>query len=412
MVGVHEGRTEPGGSSFCQGNRTATVSSHRIEVHQLAREIAKDSSGTHDLESTDEEARDEDVLRFVDYIHTTTKHVSGRGVCGGQWSAARETSQKSASKLDEEGLELAVCRHGVLLCALNMYRGEIFAYPLYLQTKLASRRIDMLTLMAMRWNQQKVSNLATSLSRRYLKTTKALEKQLQYLESMKAELAVTEKQLEDWIRDVNEWAETTTNNPRDAAALASKIEMLTVSVKRRSQRLYKDTDSNKGRSRIRRKIRDEKGVLTATVEKFNSMVPSTEALCLQAILSVEKAWPWQLPNSGQREEHSLVMAVKRLQEEKKILVTDMNHHWKVLSTRSDSLKELSCLQNSPLGLSKDGMKGLQSMFRKKQHDIGEMKTHARRCYLHVLTGAETINFLQSLSDESSDCDSDSSDDTR
>ncbi|XP_033984221.1 uncharacterized protein LOC117480849 [Trematomus bernacchii] len=451
-------------------------------------------------------ARDEDVSRFVDYIHTTTKHVSGRGVCGGQWSAARETSQKSAGKLDEEGLELAVCRHGVLLCALNMYRGEIFAYPLYLQKKLASSmffcmdvtckywpylqritkscpelqhlldmkpflsvfhakahdfkcevkwsgayqegagltlgeeveqvnaflsriavttkhmskagRTDMLTLMAMRWNQQKVSNLATSLSRRYLKTTKALEKQLQNLESMKAELAVTEKQLEDWVRDVNEWAETTTNNPRDAAALASKIEMLTVSVKRRSQRLYKDTDSNKGRSRIRRKIRDEKGVLTATVEKYNSMVPSTEALCLEAILSVEKAWPWQLPNSDsfdlrtKRRAFDLVMAVKRLQEEKKILVTEMNQHWKVLSTRSDSLKEMSCLQNSPLGLSEDGMKGLQSMFRKKQHDIGEMKTHARRCYLQLLTGAETISFLQSLSDESSDCDSDSSDDTR
>ncbi len=63
------------------------------------------------------------------------------GVCGGEWSAARETSQRSASKVDEEGLELAVCRHGVLLCALNMYRGEIFAYPLYLQEKLASRQI-------------------------------------------------------------------------------------------------------------------------------------------------------------------------------------------------------------------------------------------------------------------------------
>ena len=67
--------------------------------------------------------------------------VSGRGVCGGEWSAARETSQRSTSKIDEEGLELAVCRHGVLLCALNMYRGEIFAYPLYLQEKLASRQV-------------------------------------------------------------------------------------------------------------------------------------------------------------------------------------------------------------------------------------------------------------------------------
>ena len=64
--------------------------------------------------------------------------MPGRGVCGGEWSAARETSKKSASKLDEEGLELAVCRHGLLLCALNMFRGEIFAYPLYIQRKMAN----------------------------------------------------------------------------------------------------------------------------------------------------------------------------------------------------------------------------------------------------------------------------------
>lgn len=57
-------------------------------------------------------------------------------MCGAsQWSAARETARR-ASKLDEEGLEVAVCRHGVLLKALNMYRGEIFAYPLYLQKEL------------------------------------------------------------------------------------------------------------------------------------------------------------------------------------------------------------------------------------------------------------------------------------
>lgn len=38
--------------------------------------------------------------------------------------------------MDEEGMEVAVCRHGFLLKALNMYRGEIFAYPLYLQREL------------------------------------------------------------------------------------------------------------------------------------------------------------------------------------------------------------------------------------------------------------------------------------
>lgn len=62
----------------------------------------------------------------------------GRGTCGAsQWSAARETARR-ASKLDEEGLEVAVCRHGVILKGLNMYRGEIFAYPLVLQKELKS----------------------------------------------------------------------------------------------------------------------------------------------------------------------------------------------------------------------------------------------------------------------------------
>ncbi len=62
--------------------------------------------------------------------------------------------------------------------------------------------------------------------------------------------------------------------------------------------LYKDTDGNKGRARIRRKIREEKGILTSVIEKYNRMVPNTETLCLETVLSGETAWPWQLPHSG------------------------------------------------------------------------------------------------------------------
>lgn len=56
--------------------------------------------------------------------------------------AARESSNKSASKVDEEGVEVAVCRHGILLKGLNMFRVEIFAYPLYLQKQLAPHNIQ------------------------------------------------------------------------------------------------------------------------------------------------------------------------------------------------------------------------------------------------------------------------------
>ena len=79
-------------------------------------------------------AKDAEVSSFVDYIHGTTKHNPAKGTCGtGQWVAARESASKLASKLDEEGVEVAVCRHGVLLKGLNMFCGKIFAYPLYLQ---------------------------------------------------------------------------------------------------------------------------------------------------------------------------------------------------------------------------------------------------------------------------------------
>ncbi|CAM4587224.1 unnamed protein product [Leuciscus chuanchicus] len=74
-------------------------------------------------------ANDAEVSSFVDHIHGTTGHNPGKGRCGlGQWTA--------------EGVEVAVCRHGVLLKALNMFRGEIFAYPLYLQKQLASQTVQ------------------------------------------------------------------------------------------------------------------------------------------------------------------------------------------------------------------------------------------------------------------------------
>lgn len=74
--------------------------------------------------------------------------------------------------------------------------------------------------------------------------------------------------------------------------------MLVASLKRRSQRLYRDNDGNKGRARIRRKIREEQATLKTAVEQYNGMVPNTETLCVETILSVDMAWPWQLRENG------------------------------------------------------------------------------------------------------------------
>ncbi|XP_016426838.1 uncharacterized protein LOC107754770 [Sinocyclocheilus rhinocerous] len=83
--------------------------------------------------------KDDDVSSFVQYIRKKVQHVGGKGVCGSaEFAAAKDFSSKTSSKLDEEGIEVAVCRHGVLLRALNMFRGEIYAYPLYLQKELCT----------------------------------------------------------------------------------------------------------------------------------------------------------------------------------------------------------------------------------------------------------------------------------
>ncbi|KAI9520073.1 hypothetical protein NQZ68_021792 [Dissostichus eleginoides] len=238
-------------------------------------------------------------------------------------------------------------------------------------------RTDMLTLMAMRWNQQKFKNVATSLCHRYQKTTKALQNQLQNLETMKLQMAVTESKLEDWSNDVKEWAEAakTTTNSNDADALASRIEVLVANL-----------DGSKGRARIRRKIRTEKGILTSVVESYNHSVDL----------------------KTKRKAFDIIMAIRRLQEENKIVVTEMDHHWKALKARADSLKELSCLlPNLPWSLSEEGLKGVQSIVFRKRQNIREMKTHTRACYLQVLSGAENINFLQSALSEDFDSDSDS-----
>lgn len=42
-----------------------------------------------------------------------------------------------------------------------------------------------------------------------------------------------------------------------------------------------------------------------------------------------------------RKAFDVVMAIRRLEEEKKIVLSEMAKHWKSLSTRADTLKEMS-----------------------------------------------------------------------
>ncbi|KAL4007253.1 hypothetical protein ACER0C_001105 [Sarotherodon galilaeus] len=301
--------------------------------------------------------------------------VPGKGLCGSSsWTAAKESTKKSTGKLDEEGMEIAVCRHGVLLAALNMFRGEIFAYPLFLQrrklaasipghitflcsdvackyfpylTKVAqlrnplsmrpflsvmhvkahiwkceikwggafqdgagstvgkevgqvNRRTDMLTLLALGWNKRKVEQLGRSLSQRYLKIIRILREQVESLNATKNELGVDDDTLQQWVADVQKWAEA-------AAQLQTK-----------------------------RKVFEK------------------------------------------------VMAVRRLREEEMILCREMRHHWTVLRMRSVVLGTISS-DSSLVGMSEDAQKGLRSLVLKKQSELKAEMLKIKDVYKRILS---------------------------
>ncbi|XP_065140166.1 uncharacterized protein [Paramisgurnus dabryanus] len=441
---------------------------------------------------------DVEVSDFVDYIHKNNNHVSGRGLCGAsQWSAAKESSKKSSSKLDEEGLEIAVCRHGILLMALNMFRGEIFAYPLFLQKKLAERsqgtikffcsdvackffpylhrvsknclelqplldmrpflsvmhakahawkcevkyggayqegagstigeeveqvnsflsrlaittkymsksgRGDMITMQAMSWNKRKLLNLGQALVARFLKTQKALQEQQRILEALKTELALYDDcVVEQWISDVQQWAEESDHyGSGDLKKLQEEIEGLTVSIKRRTQRLYSQTDSNKRRHSLRLRRNEEKKKLAAAVEEYNSIADSSQQLgpVEDFFIAETVAWPWQIPSNTEsvpfptkRKVFDRVMAMRRLQEEKSLLCKEMQQHWMVLTHKTSKLEALINEISSKSvfsTLSDSACKGLLCIVRKKQHELKHLMHLVRVGYMKIFSEDDMV----------------------
>ncbi|KAJ8364098.1 hypothetical protein SKAU_G00129290 [Synaphobranchus kaupii] len=303
---------------------------------------------------------------FIKMLEHRTKYFGrtpGKGICGtSQWAAAKEFSRRSTSKVDEEGLEVAVCRHGILLKALNMFRGEIFAYPLFLQKELASAnvkwggrnqhgagttigeeveqvnsflsrtaictkymskaaRTDMLTVQVMGWNNRKFLNLDKTLAQRYIKTIQRINDESDNLESLRTELEVDDNMLQQWVTDVQQCA---------------------------------DSDSNKRRHRIRRKVWEEKKGLSAAIADYNDLVAEdSEKLPPADVLfqNENHVWPWECHGTGR------------------------------------SLK-----------LSEEALQGLLCVLRHRLHELGFHQDAIRSTYVHAL-GQDASLLQDSLEEE-------------
>ncbi|KAF4100907.1 hypothetical protein G5714_019103 [Onychostoma macrolepis] len=380
---------------------------------------------------------------------------------GGRWTAARETSRR-ASKLDEEGMEVAVCRHGFLLKALNMYRGEIFAHPLYLQkermpakaqffamdikwsgrnqegaettageeveqvnsylsrcaltTKYMSKaaRVDMLTLHAMGWNHKKRLSLHQSLSTRYVTTCQRLQDETARLAELKTELLCTDEVVaHEFAFTITSTETPNTSHGSQGTAhrgLQQSIEGLYLSVRQRKQTLYRQNDSSKLRHRLRRKLAEDKKLLLQEIEKYNSLVldsaTNTDVAVVERSLTgestVSQIWPWEVHGSAnisiKKQLHDQVM-----QEEKSIMVLEMD------GTTLHMVAEPAVVLKKKIAEGDKGNEGLCCLLRRRLSEVSERLQVLLRQYKTAL-GPEASALLHVEAEDQGGSSPDTSED--
>ncbi|KAK5890717.1 hypothetical protein CesoFtcFv8_014210 [Champsocephalus esox] len=193
-----------------------------------------------------------------------------------------------------------------------------------------SARADMITVLAMQWNHRKVENLHKTLSMRFVKTTQKAQTEVDNLESLKQELNISLEDTEQWVLEVKQWAAT---------------------------------DSNQTRHRKRRRLTELKKKLRERILQYNTIDTCTETIDTEAAcsLSEDVILPWEAQGDmvnlrTKRRLFDQVMLVRRMEEEKVIIVKEMTQHCQNLRQALEKLDHL-------LHQTKDDIRN-QSMFHK------------------------------------------------
>ncbi|XP_067103277.1 uncharacterized protein [Osmerus mordax] len=289
-------------------------------------------------------------------------------------------------------------------------QANAFLSRIAISTKYMSKaaRTDMITLLCMGWNQAKVQHMSSYLSRRFLKTKQSLQQQKDSYEALKTELSVDNSTILQWVTDVQEWAETPVEDSDAPVELQKKMEEMSASIRQRTHRLYRQNDTNKGRHRMRAKIREEKGKLAALVLEHNTLVqPSERVESVELIFQPEYIFPWHVPTSDTdiltKKVFEKVMGIRRLEEEEVVLVKEMKQHWEYLKRRAEVLEQ--SISGDCWNLSPKGRKGLQSLHQRKLTELKSHQAVVRQMYLqHLhLDLTEPDLDLEELLEEGQDC---------
>ncbi|RXN05330.1 hypothetical protein ROHU_033475 [Labeo rohita] len=208
-----------------------------------------------------------------------------------------------------------------------------------------SGRADMITMLAIRWNHRKMENLHTTLAKRFFKTTQRAEMEAASLESLKQEFSIS---VEDVDRQLCLFLFYQEKHSSDSSQeeLQREIDEIIYSIRRKKQDLYRQNDSSQTRQRKRRRIGELKKTLSEKIVLYNAIPGCEKKIDTEAACSLcDVILPWEAQGDVvslrlKRRLFDQVMLVRRLEEEKIIIIKEMTQHYQHLKKVLDKLDRL------------------------------------------------------------------------
>ncbi|XP_041961802.1 uncharacterized protein LOC121720035 [Alosa sapidissima] len=212
-------------------------------------------------------------------------------------------------------------------------------------------REDMLTVLAMAWNDRKIPNMANMLSHRYAKTVKREAEEHRILEEQKTTSSLMTpccntglQKCSTCLKSYKVWKVITSKE---------KIEGLYLSIKQRKLDLYRLQDSNKRRHHVWSNIREDTSAFSMAVDELRAQgsvgLPTPDEL----LATGHFVWPWETHGTRPSDLQTKIMVfdqymlVSRLEEEKKILIQEMCRHTQSLQNMLTSAEGM--LQDQSMG---------------------------------------------------------------
>ncbi|XP_077078775.1 uncharacterized protein LOC143732013 isoform X1 [Siphateles boraxobius] len=280
-----------------------------------------------------------------------------------------------------------------------------------------SGRGDMITVLAMGWNHRKVQSLHKTLAKRFVKTTQRAEMEAANLESLKQELNISMEDADRWVCDVKQWAATEKDSTHcSQEELQREIDEIIYSIRRKKHDLYRQNDSNQTRQRKRRRFGELKKTLREKIVLYNTIPGCEEKIDTEAACSLSDDFilPWEAQGDVvslrlKRRVFDQVMLVRRMEEEKIIIVKEMTQHYQHLKKtleKLDSLlqetKEDIKIHNPPRELTEEGHRGLYCCILHKRHILQQKLAAVTSTYGSVNTDPSFFTLEEDVEEESED----------